>query len=286
MNKINFTYKIKKELYFNVIEDPKLKYVVSGILFNNIQDIEENELSYLSSNFDIIKILKTYFHNSEIIKEKNKCEIIFKLDTKIKKILKEFNELKINDLEKIQLFFSGLFLNSGSVSDPFKSYHFEIRINKEKEEIVKWVFQILNINFLITYHNNKVVFYIKRNDVISDVLKILKTNECMFYFEECKISKDFNISIQRINNLDISNINKQIRGSQEIISIINFLSNTNVFNQLDPLILEYCEERKKYPEYSIKQIVDILNNKFDKKITKSWINHVNIKLRKIYSKYK
>lgn len=288
MNKVNFTYKVKKEIYFNVIENHDLKYVVSGILFNHIQNNEDNESDfiYLTSNFDIIKIIKTYFSNSEIIKQKTKCEIIFKLDYKIKDIWTKINNLVINDLNKIHLFFSGLFLDSGSVSDPLKSYHLEIRVNKQSQEIIKWIFKKININFTIIDHNNKVVFYIKKNDVISDVLKILKANECMFYFEECKISKDFNASIQRINNLDISNINKQIKGSQEIISIINFLSNTTIFNQLDPLILLYCEERKKYPEYSIKQLVENLNNKFDKNVTKSWINHVNIKLRKIYMKYK
>lgn len=286
MNKINFTYKIKKEIYINIINDKNLKYAVAGILYNDFLLNEEYDSNYLSRNFDVLKILKKYFQNSEIIKQNQKYEIIFKLNNDILEIIKNINERKIINMNNINLFFSGLFLSCGSISEPSKSYHFEIRIQEEKYDSVKWIFNKLNINFSEIKHNNKIVFYVKKNDVISDILKILKANECMFYLEECKISKDFNISIQRINNLDVSNINKQTKVGQEIISIINFLTNTSVFNQLDPLILDYCEIRKKYPEYSIKQIVEVLNNKNERKVTKSWVNHINIKLRTIFNKYK
>lgn len=284
MNKINFTYKVKKEICNNIIQNSDLKYVVAGILFDLIyQTTDCIDFCYLSSNFDVIKILKIYFNNSEIIKQKTKCEILFKLNQDIINIIEEICFL---DVDKIILFFSGLFLSSGSITDPAKSYHFEIRVSNNNGDFVKKIFKKLNIKFFETKHNNKIVIYIKKNEIISDILKLLKANECMFYFEECKISKDFNISMQRINNLDISNINKQIKGSQKIIFIINFLSNTNIFNKLDPIIIEYCKERKKYPEYSIKQIADNLNLRLNKKITKSWINHVNIKLRNLFLKYK
>lgn len=137
MNKINFTYKIKKEIYFNVINDENLKYVVAGILYNDFSLNDEYDLNYLSSNFDVIKILKKYFNNSEIIKQKHKCEILFKLNDEIIEILINIIQKKINNLDNLNLFFCGLFLFSGSISDPSKGYHFEIRTQEDKYDSIK-----------------------------------------------------------------------------------------------------------------------------------------------------
>ncbi|MDE5599330.1 MAG: DNA-binding protein WhiA, partial [Ureaplasma sp.] len=203
------------------------------------------------------------------------------------KILSKINLNDIVTQNQKQAFISGLFLSSGSISNPFKSnYHLEFRIsNLELFDVSKKILNDFKIKFLETFHHKKHVIYIKKIQDISDMLKIFNANNNMFLLEEHRIESDFVNTCQRLNNLDVSNLSKTINANNEINHIITEIKKTREYYSLSDNLKKYCEIKLQNPTLTMNELVEVLNKSFSKPITKSWINHINIKLRKIYKKY-
>ncbi|MDE6289774.1 MAG: DNA-binding protein WhiA, partial [Ureaplasma sp.] len=139
--------------------------------------------------------------------------------------------------------------------------------------------------FSETFHHKKHVIYIKKIKDISDMLKIFNANNNMFLLEEHRIESDFVNTCQRLNNLDVSNLSKTINANNEINHIITEIKKTREYYSLSDNLKKYCEIKLQNPTLTMNELVEVLNKSFSKPITKSWINHINIKLRKIYKKY-
>ena len=117
------------------------------------------------------------------------------------------------------------------------------------------------------------------------MLKIFNANNNMFLLEEHRIENDFVNTCQRLNNLDVSNLSKTINANNEINHIITEIKKTREYYSLSDNLKKYCEIKLQNPTLTMNELVEVLNKSFSKPITKSWINHINIKLRKIYKKY-
>lgn len=59
--------------------------------------------------------------------------------------------------------------------------------------------------------------------MISDFLKAIKANQAFYMFEEIRIAKDFSAQVQRLNNLDIQNIDKSSKAGVLIKEKILYL---------------------------------------------------------------
>ena len=72
-------------------------------------------------------------------------------------------------------FVRGAFMAAGSVSDPNKSYHFEIKCNcdKKAEQLVE-IFKTFNIEAKIVARKGNFVVYIKEGEGIVDVLNVME----------------------------------------------------------------------------------------------------------------
>ena len=262
-----------------------------------------------------------YFNNSQIKIDKNNFyllinnkNILFLLKEKIKKEIKDlkiktsvsknneksklyFNRLFVEDIDfkKINIdddainrsIIIGAFLSNGSIqiSDLTSSYHFEIRSkNKKYLDFINKIFQKYFINSKIIKRRNNFILYIKKAESISDILKIMKCIKSMYELEDSRISKDFNNSLQRTNNLDVSNINKTIKASAIHIKMINKIIETNEYEDLDENIKLFCEKRLEEPEASLQRISEIMNTNHNLNLSKSNISNYLRKIKSIYSK--
>ena len=188
--------------------------------------------------------------------------------------------------EKIA-FLQGTFLACGSISDPATSgYHLEFVFNyKQDAEFILKLLKEFNIVSKITIRNNKQMLYIKSSEDISDIIKMFKANNALFYFEDIRIYRDHKNMVNRLNNCEIANQEKTLNTGLKQLEDIKYLKDNDIFMLLDEKTQLVAEYREKYPESSYQELADIITLETDYKIGKSGINHHFIKIKKLALKH-
>jgi DNA-binding protein WhiA len=204
---------------------------------------------------------------------------------KIEKQIKLFNEWpKSSTPSENKCFLIGAFLSGGSISSfaTKSTYSLSLR-SKNKNYLIaaQDILSKFNISVTIAERRNEHILYIKKASSLSDFLKIIGTNNKMLEFEEIIIARDYINQMHRLVNLDVSNMRKTSSASVKYITMINSIINTPEYNKQSAKFKTYCLLRKQNPGYSL----DTLSKKMgDQKlpVTKGGINHLNMKIKKIY----
>ncbi len=188
------------------------------------------------------------------------------------------NEMLISNACCRRAFVRGLFLASGSVTDPNKPYHFEIVCQGEcKAEQLKEVIASFGIEARVVVRKNHNVLYIKGGDLISDMLNIMEAHVALFNLENVRIEKELRGMVNRVNNCDNANINKTVSAAVEQSNYIRYIYEKKGFNSLPDSLRELAELRLEFPEASIKE----LGMKLSPPLGKSGVNHRLNKLKDI-----
>ncbi len=170
----------------------------------------------------------------------------------------------------------GSFLATGSVNNPeTSSYHLEIFTHHI--EFASSLIQLLDgFHIKSKYFERKkgIIVYIKESEKIADFLKIIGAIHAVLTFEDTRIFRDMNNSVNRIRNCDVANLNKSWEASRQQIKNIDILIESYGIEYFDDKIIEVMELRKSYPEATLKE----LSEYSESGISKSGINH---RLRKI-----
>ena len=245
----------------------------------------------------IYKDIKTVFNISANITVRNQNRFrvkqiyILTINENIDYIKKALNvNEKINlesDEEKIA-FLEGAFLAIGNVTNPQTSrYHLEYickneKIAKEIDNLLKY----FKINSKIIKRGYKFVVYVKNGDNISDILKMFKATESLFFFEDIRIYRDHKNMVNRLNNCELSNQTKSIQTGLKQLNEINYIIDNDLLSLLDDNTKIICEIRKKYPESSLAEIAQIANVEYGYNIGKSGVNHHFIKIAALVKRHK
>lgn len=298
---MTFTAKIKEEISSienNILENEiilltYLKYN-SKIKNDTIEIVQENAKV---ARF-IYKLIKSKY-NIDIkiivrIQKRFKTQQIYILEIKDKINLIKNDIKKIADKNYLEskedytAFLKGLFLATCSVNDPKNSgYHLEFTIKKQVDSLLaKKNLQKLNINCKLLKRENNYMLYLKEAEKISDVLKLLKAINCLFYFEDIRIYRDHKNMVNRLNNCDIANQEKVIKNGLKQIEDIAYLKENDLVRLLDEKSQIIISYREKYPEVSYSELAGIISLETDLTIGKSGINHHFIKIREIIKKHK
>ena len=144
----------------------------------------------------------------------------------------------------------------------------------------------LKLSAKMTIRNNKQMVYIKSSEEISDILKMFKANNALFYFEDIRIYRDHKNMVNRLNNCEIANQEKTLTTGLKQVSDIAYLKENDIFILLDEKTQIIANYREKYPESSYQELADIISLETDYKIGKSGINHHFIKINKLIENHK
>ena len=80
-------------------------------------------------------------------------------------------------------FLRGVFLASGSISDPYKSYHFEVVCaTEDKAKQLQYIMNSLHMSAKIVLRKKSYVVYLKEADQISDMLNIMEAHVALMEF--------------------------------------------------------------------------------------------------------
>lgn len=206
----------------------------------------------------------------------------------IKKVLCVNEKINLESDEEKIAFLEGAFLAIGNVTNPQTSrYHLEYickneKLAKEIDNLLKY----FKINSKIIKRGYKFVVYVKNGDNISDILKMFKATESLFFFEDIRIYRDHKNMVNRLNNCELSNQTKTIQTGLKQLKEINYIIDNDLLSLLDDNTKIICEIRKKYPESSLAEIAQIANVEYGYNIGKSGVNHHFIKIASLVKRHK
>lgn len=208
----------------------------------------------------------------------------------ISKIKNDIFPLNLNietNEEKIA-YLQGAFLAIGNISNPQTSgYHLEYICNSEDDaKFIQLLLKDFNLNAKIVIRGYKYIVYLKASENISDLLKLFKATQSMFFFEDIRIYRDHKNMVNRLNNCEISNQTKTIEAGLKQIEDIKYLKENNLVDLLDDKMKTIIMAREKYPESSLTELAEIISTEYNYKIGKSGVNHHFIKLSKMVSSHK
>lgn len=172
-------------------------------------------------------------------------------------------------------FIRGVFLATGSITDPEKGYHFEVVCNQEKkaEQLVEQL-AFFGIEAKTTTRKNHLVVYIKEGAQIVDALNVMEAHNALMELENIRILKEVRNSVNRKVNCETANINKTVNAAVKQIEDIELIKERMGLDELSPALLQVAELRLMYPEAPLKDLGEMLNPP----VGKSGVNH---RLRKL-----
>ena len=172
-------------------------------------------------------------------------------------------------------FIRGAFLASGSVSDPVKTYHFEIVcLSEAKAKQLQMIMETFNINARVIKRRKYFVVYVKDSSQVVDLLNIMGAYNALMDMENVRIVKDMRNNVNRKVNCETANINKTVSAAVKQIEDIRFIQMSSAFDELPESLQEMAELRARYPEATLAELGQLL----DTPVGKSGVNH---RLKKI-----
>ena len=172
-------------------------------------------------------------------------------------------------------FIRGAFLAAGSVSDPVKTYHFEIVcLSEAKAKQLQMIMETFNINARVIKRRKYFVVDVKDRSQVVDLLNIMGAYNALMDMENVRIVKDMRNNVNRKVNCETANINKTVSAAVKQIEDIRFIQMSSAFDELPESLQEMAELRVRYPEATLAELGQLL----DTPVGKSGVNH---RLKKI-----
>jgi DNA-binding protein WhiA len=313
-SEISFSQKIKEELSTatNNSDEKNLGLLSAFIKINGSLRIHEKNYILMLQTENaktakfIYSLLEKYFDcDPRFVYQKKeklnkKTNYILTIGKNVEKILNDLHIDFLNDdIEKTienneQKYFGyidGAFLACGSCNSPTSSnYHLELSlvsstyatslqslINHSKK---------FNFNMRLIKRRNNYVIYIKKSDLISCFLIMIGAVECCMDFESVRVDRDYSNTENRLINLDGANMLKTYESSNKQLENIKFIDDKVGINNLnnDKVIL-FCKVRLENPDSSMKEISEIMSERYGAKVSKGQVYHIIKKVEDFAIKY-
>ena len=169
----------------------------------------------------------------------------------------------------------GAFLAAGSMSDPSKSYHFEIVCEEERQaEHLKDMINSFELDAKIVKRKKAYVVYLKEGAQIVDILNVMEAHVALMELENVRILKEMRTSVNRKVNCETANINKTVSAAVKQKEDIVYIRDTVGFEKLPEALREVALARLQYPDAPLKELGRLLEHP----VGKSGVNH---RLRKL-----
>ena len=164
----------------------------------------------------------------------------------------------------------GAFLSSGSMSDPGKSYHFEIVCNTlEKAQYLQQLMQDFGLEARIVRRKKNIIVYLKEGDRIVDALNVMDAPVALMEFENIRILKEMRNTVNRKVNCETANIHKTVSAAVKQMEDITYIKDCIGFEKLSDGLRDMAMARLQYPEATLKELGELM----PEPVGKSGVNH-------------
>jgi len=178
-------------------------------------------------------------------------------------------------------FIRGLFLCAGSISDPNKSYHFEIVFQtKEMAAQAQNIINSFQMEAKIVSRKKSFVVYLKEGAQIVDILNIMEAHVALMELENVRIVKEMRNHVNRTVNCETANLNKTVSAAVKQKEDILYIRDHMGFQKLSMSLRDAAIVRLEQPDATLKELGEALFPP----VGKSGINHRLRKLSEIADK--
>lgn len=164
----------------------------------------------------------------------------------------------------------GVFLAAGSISDPSKSNHLEIKCSDSLcAADVSRLINSFGLRSKITRRGNKHIVYIKDGEQISDFLGLLGVSVQLFKMQNIRITKEMRNIANRQTNCDIANIGRSDAAAERQLADINYIAEVKGLDYLPDRLKLTARMRMEHPNANLSDLAVM----FDPPISKAGLNH-------------
>lgn len=164
----------------------------------------------------------------------------------------------------------GVFMAAGSISNPQKSYHFEIVCKSSSQaEQIQEILKGFDTDAKIVGRKSHYVVYLKEGSNIVDCLNVMEAYVSLMNLENVRILKEMRNSVNRKVNCETANIKKTVNAAVKQIEDIELICDKTGLEKLPDVLKETARLRLEYPEATLKE----LGGYFDPPVGKSGVNH-------------
>lgn len=172
-------------------------------------------------------------------------------------------------------FLRGIFLTTGSITDPHSGYHLELVAgNYGRATRIQEIIGVFGLEAKIIERKKNYIVYMKEGAAIVDFLNVIGAHMALMEFENVRILKEMRNSINRQVNCETANIKKTVSAASRQTADIQYINDTIGFGNLSDNLSQIAKLRLANPEMALKELGEML----DPPIGKSGVNH---RLRKL-----
>ena len=172
-------------------------------------------------------------------------------------------------------FVRGAFLSAGSISNPLKSYHFEIVCTSmARAEQLQFFIRSFGPDAKIVQRKKSFIVYIKEGAQIVDMLNIMEAHISLMNLENIRIVREMRNAVNRKVNCEAANINKTVNAAVRQMEDIRYLETVKGLEKLPAGLASVARLRLENPDATLKELGEML----DPPVGKSGVNH---RLRKL-----
>ena len=174
-------------------------------------------------------------------------------------------------------FLRGVFLASGSVTDPEKEYHLEYVLSDEAfATALQRLIARFDLSASQTKRRQMSLVYLKGQNEITDMLSIIGAQSARFAMEDAFIRKELRNNANRATNCDSANMERSVIAASRQTQAIERLLAAVGESSLPPALLMTAKLRLNNPDVSLEE----LGRLCDPPVGKSGVNHRLRKLEK------
>ncbi len=205
---------------------------------------------------------------AEVKNEADRLKILASVDFGIYDGSINFENLQKNCC--VSCFVRGAFLACGHLADPEKCYRLDLSIRDRK--LAQSLSEILAKHFIETHistRGNGFTLYIKKSEMISNLLTFMGASFRSLELIESSILKSVKNNQNRGRNCDSANIKRTVEASLKQRKAIEYLKDNAYFESMPSELILAAKLRLEYPDSSLKELCTLSNEP----ITVSGLNH-------------
>ncbi len=165
-------------------------------------------------------------------------------------------------------FLRGAFLSGGTVTDPLKDFHLELKTSNEAVAIsVQSLFVSQGFNAHLSKRRNYHIVYFKGNESVSDVLALLGSSKKALEVIDAGMLKEMRNRVNRAKNCETANIGKTVNAMIRQVDAIKKLQHSGRLSNLSDELQFAAKIRIENPDMSLTELSKLCG------ISRSGLNH-------------
>ena len=175
------------------------------------------------------------------------------------RLMNEVPAVVFDSEENKRAFLRGCFLGSGSCVDPKRGYHLEIIFRAQSvADAATEMMRGFSLRARLSIRNgDRYIVYLKDGDDVSGMLALIGASSAALELENVRVEKDMRNYINRTNNCETANLDKQVVASIRQQAAIAAIDKTIGIRSLPASLQQAAQLRLSHPDATVQELADL-----------------------------